>query len=453
MVGLEREKADNSEVVVGLNRQPAVEGEAQGLERQTAEPLQAEIPESYYSDEPVTFSEIMNDGVTWAMNNPKSFAALSFASAKTGAGLCAGAGPVASIACGTAGLLAPAAVAVMASSIKAMAKEPEDFREQKAETERDFREMSAFDQSFAEGLTAKTVISSNKSELGEIAGQMTGLVLLSSVLSPIAATEAAGATGTVLKGLPFGIGMGVQSTVRTANEALDLNMPLEDVMAMSLISGGTSFIGNTVGFALLPAGVAIAVDKLTKGKMLSPFVSKLMRPIEGGMNFAVYGESEQISKFVIGKGYDAVSGKNLYKDEKMTTGDTLVNFAMGWALTKGTQTLGGFLKSSFNAASRYAERRSVVKGIARETQMSASQKTQEAWLQFESSAVFSDKFANGIDRKMSKQMETKVIEELRGAMKTSTDKQTTFADWLLNNLEPEYYGEKNFKRIYNSVWN
>ena len=41
--------------------------------------------------------------------------------------------------------------------------------------------------------------------------------------------------------------------------------------------------------------------------MLSPFVSKLMRPIEGGMNFAVYGESEQISKFVIGKGYDAVS--------------------------------------------------------------------------------------------------------------------------------------------------
>ena len=81
MAGLEREKADSSEVVVGLNRQPAVEGEAKGLERQEAEPLQAEIPESYYSDEPVTFSEIMNDGVTWAMNNPKSFAALSFASA------------------------------------------------------------------------------------------------------------------------------------------------------------------------------------------------------------------------------------------------------------------------------------------------------------------------------------------------------------------------------------
>jgi len=453
MAGLEREKADSSEVVVGLNRQPAVEGEAQGLERQAAEPLQAEIPESYYSDEPVTFSEIMNDGVTWAMNNPKSFAALSFASAKTGAGLCAGGGPVTAIACGAAGLLAPAAVAVMASSIKAMAKEPEDFREQKAETERDFREMSAFDQSFAEGFTAKTVISSNKSELGEIAGQMTGLVMLSSVLSPIAATEAAGATGTVLKGLPFGIGMGIQSTVRTANEALDLNMPLEDVMSMSLISGGSSFVGNTVGFVFLPAGAAIVVDKLTKGKMFSPFISKLMRPVQGGMNFAAYGESEQISKFVMGKGYDAVSGKNLYKDEQMTTGDTAVNFVMGWAFSKGTQTLGGFLKSSFNAASRYAERRSVVKNIARETQMSASQKTHEAWLQFESSAVFSDKFANGVDRKMSKQMETKVIEELRGAMKTSTDKQTTFTDWLLNNLDPEYYGEKNFKRIYNSVWN
>jgi hypothetical protein len=453
MVGLEREKADSSEVVVGLNRQPAVEGGAKGLERQTAEPLQAEIPESYYSDEPVTFSEIMNDGVTWAMNNPKSFAALSFASAKTGAGLCAGAGPLTAIGCGAAGLVAPAAVAVMASSIKAMAKEPEDFREQKAETERDFREMSAFDQSFAEGFTAKTVISSNKSELGEIAGQMTGLVMLSSVLSPIAATEAAGATGAVLKGLPFGIGMGIQSTVETVNESLDLNMSASDTAVLATVNGLGSVVGNTVGFALLPAGAAVITDKLTKAKMLNPFISKLMRPVQGGMNFAAYGESEQISKFVIGKGYDAASGKNLYKDEQMTTGDAAVNFAVGAVFAGGTQTLGGFLKSSFNATSRYFERRSVVKGIARETQMSASQKTQEAWLQFESSAVFSDKFANGVDRKMSKQMETKVIEELRGAMKTSTDKQATFTDWLLNNLEPEYYGEKNFKRIYNSVWN
>lgn len=437
----------------------AVSSQEENESFETVPAIDYKRPQVPKATEELSMEEILMDGVTFAMQNPKSFFAMT--AATTGVGALLGNLPGA-----IAGLFTPLLSSEARSAYLATTEDTEDFRYQAAETERDFKNNTAFDQSFAEGLSMGTLRADKKSEVGLASGQFMGLVLLTATMSAGKTVDASNAApeglfkSALKSNLPMGLGMGIQSTVQTTNDSLDMGRSAEDTAILATVNGVSSFAGNMVGFGLLPVASTSLMRSSIISKAMSPIISKVPlskqvgKAAVSGAEFSAYGVSENITEYLIGKSVDTATGKDLYKDAKITMDDVSSNFGFGFAFSGATQTLSGFLglvfKKPFQIASRVVSdkmlKNNISKGMNAEASSLVSKRAK--LLELKQDIEF-NVFG---DAKMSKDTELKYVKSLTEVLSVAENKDSALVTWIKQNMEEKHVGEHNIKILLDQVW-